>query len=131
MAQEKPLLQRIYADECYAELCRAAGYKGITYRELAQVIETLGKRFGKGRVEAAGWNLVTFEGQLRANPKPLEHVSLRAEVRKYCWQLLGPPPEHPEYKHFQTTDPWVPPWAEQEPPPEAKPKRRSRRKRAS
>jgi hypothetical protein len=31
---------------------------------------------------------------MMCNPKPLAPVSLRAGVRKLCFQPLGPPPEH-------------------------------------
>lgn len=37
--------------------------------------------------------VATFDGQMTVNPKALTPVTFRAEARKICWQLLGPPPE--------------------------------------
>jgi hypothetical protein len=101
MAKEQPLWHRIYFDPVYTEIARAIGYAGCTYRDMLALLEPLGERFGKQRVESATYHLVTFEGQMTCNPKPLAQVSLRAEVRKLCWQLLGPPPETEDefYRH--------------------------------
>jgi hypothetical protein len=125
----------MYEDPCYGEIVQAVGYRGMTYRELTELIETLAKRFDKLRVESATYHLVTFEGQMTCNPKPLAQVSLRAEVRKLAWQLLGPPPESSESEHFHQPGPWKPPWDRppKEPPPEpqdGKPKRRRSRVKA-
>ena len=93
MHKEPPLWQRLYTDAAYRELVRRVGYRGCTWRELAALIEELGKTYGKQKVESASYRCFTFEGQMTCNPAPLAHVSLRADVRTLCWQLLGPPPE--------------------------------------
>lgn len=56
----------------------------------------LSKQFDKVKVESAIYHLVTYEGQMTVNPKPLAEVRLRDDARKACWQLLGPPPEKKE-----------------------------------
>ena len=93
MKGEQPLWWRIYFDPAYTAVCRAVTYTGITYRRMTELIEDLGKIHGKPRIESAFYHCVQFEGQHTVNPKPLAHVMLRTEVRKLCWQLLGPPPE--------------------------------------
>src|SRR5262249_2604394 len=110
MSKEQPLWQRIYFDEVFTEVCRAIGYAGCTYREMQQRLEPLNARFDKRGVESAARYLVTYEGQFTSAPKPLAHVRLRDEVRRLCWQLLGPPPEHPDYERFKSSEPWCPPW---------------------
>jgi hypothetical protein len=123
MQREAPLWQRIHDDPCYVEVVRAVGYGGMTYRELTELIEKLALRFSKTRVESATYHLVTFEGQTTCNPNPLAQVSLRANVRTLAWQLLGPPPEHPEADHFKSDQPWVPPWQRAPVPPREDPKK--------
>lgn len=93
MKKELPVLDRIYQDPCYQAVCRAVGYFGILYRELTQKVEEFAKDHGKSRVESATWHLLSFEGQNRVNQSPLSKVDLRSDVRRFCFQLLGPPPE--------------------------------------
>lgn len=118
MTKEHPLWHRLYFDHAYADVARMVGYVGMTYRDFAAGLQTLIEKHGR-KAESASWHVVTFEGQMTCNPKPLAHVQLRAEVRKLCWQLLGPPPEHPEYEHFQSTEPF--PFFKTTKPKEAKP----------
>ncbi|HYT93502.1 MAG TPA: hypothetical protein VEL76_32590 [Gemmataceae bacterium] len=93
MMKEIPLVHRIYFLPEYTAVARAIGYRGMTYRELTQVIEELAKQFPKAMVESAIYHLTTFEGQMTCNPPPLAKVQLREHARKLCWMLLGPPPE--------------------------------------
>jgi hypothetical protein len=93
MSKEKPLYEKIYHDEVYIEFVRLIGYQGCTYRDMIERTEPLRQKFGNPRIDSATYFLVAFEGDRRCNPQPLVHVSLRPEVRKLCWQLLGPPPE--------------------------------------
>jgi len=93
MKNDKPLWERLYHDECWIELARLVGYAGLTYRDLITRSEPLRQKFGNQRVDSATYQLTTFEGQMTVNPKPLADVQLRPEIRKLCWQLLGPPPE--------------------------------------
>ena len=93
MNKEKPLYERLYTDEVFIEFVRLIGYQGCTYRDMIARIEPLCKKFGNERLSSATYFLVTFEGDKTCNPKPLAQVSLRPDVRKLCFQLLGPPPE--------------------------------------
>jgi hypothetical protein len=112
----------------FSDLVTRVGYGTITYRELTAIIEELGQRHGKAKVESAAYYCTTFEGQMTSNPKPLAEVTLRAEVRKLAWQLLGPPPgysERPVHEIFgaPATEP-----VESQPGPK---KSRTRKKEAS
>ncbi len=131
MKKEKPLSLRIYFDDCYAAICRTIGYAGCQYRELDEKLEPLRQQFGKVRVDSATYYLVAFEGQMTVKPPPLARVELRAEARKHCWQLLGPPPEHPLYYEFYPDrKPKEESPAEQKlPEPSPKPKRRGKGKK--
>jgi hypothetical protein len=126
--REQPLYLKVYFDPVYVEVARAVGYAGCTYRELTQKIERLAKQFDKPRVESALYHLVTFEGQMTSYPPPLAKVELRAHVRKLCWGLLGPPPEHPWYHYIKTGTPIPQSWAEPAKPKE-KPKKRPKRQK--
>lgn len=101
MKTETPLWERLYHSECWIELARIVGYAGITYRDLLEQAKPLRARFDGQAVDSAVHHLVTFEGDRTCNPKPLAHVQLRPEIRKICWQLLGPPPEQWDtfYRH--------------------------------
>jgi hypothetical protein len=84
MAKSEPLVQRIYFDKLYTEICRAVGYVGFPFRELAERMQETVKAHGAAKVAAALRELLTHAGQ-RTMPLP--------EARKWCGQLLGPPPE--------------------------------------
>jgi hypothetical protein len=94
MPKERPLWYKLYFDEVYTEIARIIGYRGTTYRTMMKALEPLESRFGKQRVQSAAYHIVTYEGQMTCNPKPLASVNLRPDVRRLCWQLLGPPPEY-------------------------------------
>lgn len=91
--KQSPLWEKLYFDAVYVEIARLIGYQGTTYRDMLKLLEPLEEKFGKQRVRSAAYHVVTFEGQMTCNPKPLAEVKLRENVRKLCWQLLGPPPE--------------------------------------
>jgi hypothetical protein len=93
MYKEKPLWERLYREPEFYSLARAVGYLGCTYRELTEKIDELAKTYDKRKLESASRYLLTFEGQMARDAKPLAHVSLREDAKKVCWQLLGPPPE--------------------------------------
>ena len=103
MAKEIPLLDRIYKDPLHQEICRFVGYFGTTFQELQRKLELLGEAYGKTRAESASWHLCSFEGQNTINPKPLAKVELRSDVRRYCFMLLGPPPETWD-SHYRNPD---------------------------
>lgn len=89
MKSEKPLWYRLYYEECYAAVARLVGYAGFPSADLDAKIAPLVERFGKPAVEEALRRLTTHS-PYREQPV----VKLREDVRKLCWQLLGPPPEH-------------------------------------
>ena len=65
-------------------LWRAVGYTGFPYRELAERLRGTVKVHGAAKVAEALRELVTHTSQ---------RTMLRTEARKWCGQLLGPPPE--------------------------------------
>lgn len=133
MSKEQPLWHKIYFVPVYTEVCRAVGYAGITYRELAEQIETLARRFGKEKVQSAVVHLTTYPGQFTVNPPPLAQVQLRQEARKACWQLLGPPPESPLFELYKKPEPLPNSWdrpTPQESSQEQPKKKRGRKKTA-
>ena len=105
MQKEKPLWERLYFDEAYVEIARLIGYRGTTYRAMTEMLEPLERKLGKQRVQSATYHIVTFEGKMTCNPKPLAEVTLRPEIRRLCWQLLGPPPESVEAFNRQPLTP--------------------------
>lgn len=130
MAKEQPLWLRLYFDPVYTEVVRLVGYGGFPEDEVEKRIEPLVQRFGHGEVESALWRLTTYR-----KPECGPTVRLGLDVKPLCWQLLGPPREHPEYAHAKSADPWCPPWwraeqpAKEEPKPEEpKPKPKRQRK---
>lgn len=94
--KQLPLYERLYRDPTYYELARAVGYAGCTVRQLFEKIDALAKTLDKRKLESASTYLVSYQGQFTCNPKPLDHVSLRSDVRRLCHQLLGPDPMIPE-----------------------------------
>ncbi len=129
MTHEKPLWHRLYFDAEYAAVARAVGYAGCTYRRLAEIIEELATQFDKRKVESATYFLVTFEGQMTCNPRPLAEVKLRSEVRKLCWQLLGSPPEHPWHGRLGDGPPLHEPPPAKPAEPQTKPKKPRKKKK--
>jgi hypothetical protein len=122
--KEKPLWWRLYNDPAYVAVARSIGYQGCTVRDLGQKIEDLSRQFDKHRVQSAVYHLATFDGQMTCNPPQLAKVELRAHVRQLCWQLLGVPPDHPDYASFhpEAAEPEVPDTDVTE--PKAKPTRK-------
>src|SRR5262245_59200662 len=102
--QEKPLILRLYQESVLYETARVIGYDGVAPGEIRERVKPLEDGFGQARVEAALRLLTTYQ------VPGADRVRLREHVRKLCFQLLGPPPEHPEFEHFKSPDPWVPSW---------------------
>src|SRR5262245_12058462 len=115
MRTARPLWQRIYQDEVYTEDCRLIGYLGCQYRELWDKLTPAIDRHGQQRVESATAHLLTYDKQFTVNQPPLAQVQLRAEVRRLCMQLLGPPPE--KWDEFYSTVTAPPPNPYKTPPP--------------
>lgn len=131
--KDQPLWYKMYFLAEWTDIVRLVGYDGMTYRDFSAGLQKLVEKYGR-KAEAASWHLVVFEGQNATNVAPLAKVTLRLHVRKLAWQLLGPPPEHPEYARSKSPEPWVPTWARpapaQEQPRGEKPKKRTRKKAA-
>ena len=120
MNRAMPLWQRMYYDECYTEVVRAVGFAGCRYRELEEKLKPLVKKFGGARVEAAAYDLLTYEGQATRRPAPLEQVRLRDEARKLASGLLGLPPEHPWHDAYRRGERIPLPWEKDDAAPKAK-----------
>jgi hypothetical protein len=124
MHKEKPMWWRIHFEEVYTDIVRIVGYAGLTYRDFAAKLQPLIQKYSQ-KAESAAYHLVTFEGQFRADPPPLAHVQLRADVRKLCVQILGLPPEHPWYELVEKPEPLPSMWerheVKEEPNPQEKP----------
>ncbi len=130
MNKELPLWHKLYFWPHFTEIVRAVGYAGCLYRDLWKLLEPIADQFGKTQVESATWHLLTFEGQMTVNPKPLAKVELRAEVRGLAWQLLGPPPEHEAafYRNADGSENW-PEWKRRAELPNEQPTSRMRKKK--
>lgn len=137
MIKEKPLWERMYRDDLYIEIVRTIGYRAIRYAEAQEILKPIVDRFGESSFKAAAsaLTILIFKGEHKRSGRQQDaEVCLNDEARKLAWQLLGPPPEHPEAEHFKCDKPWTPPWARPQPkgdsPKEGKPKR-TRKKKAS
>lgn len=105
MAKEQPLYLRLYREEPLYELARLVGYQGLPMPEAQEKIKPLIGKHGKQTMADAAERIVRIDPS--TNPPT---ARLTDEARKACWQLLGPPPEHPEYERFHSPEPWCPPW---------------------
>jgi hypothetical protein len=120
MSREPPLVMRLYQRPPLAELARLVGYDGIQLAELQAKVEPLGAAHGKGVVQAAFDEIAYIDNT--ASP-PV--ARLKVHVRPLCFQLLGPPPEHPEHRRF------YPDGKPEEPKPAEPTQKAKRRKKAS
>ena len=109
MAKDQ-LVLRLYFEPQLYELARLVNYGGIRDRDLEPGIKELSGRYGGDRVAQALFELTTKDEKSGV-------ITLRPHVRKLCWQLLGPPPEHPEYARYYETNKRNPP--ENHQPPKA------------
>src|SRR5437867_4501924 len=96
MSKELSLLTRLYFWPHFTEVARVVGYAGVSGVELEARLRPLVERFGRNKVEIALYALTTYMLHRKEEP-----VQLRADVREWCWQLLGPPPEQADafYRH--------------------------------
>jgi hypothetical protein len=131
MSKDQPLWHRLYFDAAYTEVARLIGYAGFQYRELADKLEPLYRRFGKAKVESVVYHLTVFDGQMTVKPPPLGQVMLRPDVRKLCWQLLGPPPEHPQYELMKRPEALPNSWDQPKPVSTEEPTKRTRKKKTA
>jgi|CXWL01.1.fsa_nt_gi hypothetical protein len=109
-ADKVPLWQKLYTKDAYMELARTVSYTGISIEDIREKIKPLEQRFGRELMVKAADDLVQVNDTW---------VRLKTEARHLCWQLLGPPPEHPDYVKKE---------APAEPPPKPNKKPRNKKK---
>jgi hypothetical protein len=88
MAREQPLSLRLYFQPHLYELAQAIGYEGLPVRAAKERVRSLTEKYGRERMVAASKALVRIDPT--TDPPT---ARLKDDVRKLCWQLLGPPPE--------------------------------------
>jgi predicted peroxiredoxin len=91
-----PLYMKLYFQEAYSEVARIVGYAGFPRDQLEEKMKGMVDRFGRTKIQDVCSDLITmkFDGkEKRSGPQGNATVHLKEEVRKLCWQLLGPPPE--------------------------------------
>lgn len=76
-----PLWEKMYCRQHFIDLVRLVGYNGLPVAEAQAKIQEL--KHDKDKLVAAVEELFTITS---------ERVSLKENVRKLAWQLLGPPP---------------------------------------
>lgn len=122
MAHAQPLWHRLYFQEPYSELARIIGYNGRPVPEVVTLSKPLLDKHGRAKMDEASQAIARIDD---ATKPPT--VRLTDEARKLCWQLLGPPPEHPDYSRLRPNG--QQPAADNEPTPSPeKPKCRPRKR---
>jgi hypothetical protein len=86
--KDQPLCIRLYFHEPLYALARLIGYEGLPLPQLKERARPLLEKHGKEKMDRAAAELVRID---RTTDPPT--ARLKDEVRKLCWQLLGPPPE--------------------------------------
>ena len=94
MAREQPLSVRLYFQPHLYELARTIGYQGLPVPVAKEKVRALAERFGKEQMLAASKELIRIDPS--TDPPT---ARLKDDVRKVCWQLLGPPPAPCEERH--------------------------------
>ena len=94
MAREQPLSVRLYFHPHLYELARALGYQGLPVPAAREKLRALADKYGKAKMRAASKELVRIDPS--TDPPT---ARLKDDVRKLCWQLLGPPPEPGAERH--------------------------------
>jgi hypothetical protein len=85
MRNEPPLYIRLYREAHLFELARIVGYDGLPEEERDKALPLL-EKYGRQKMDEA-------QRLLLDNDKDAKRYTLKPDVRKLCWQLLGPPPE--------------------------------------
>ena len=76
-----------------AEFARIVRYDGIGEDDLREELKPLAEKYGEDKVALALQELTMTD-------EKMHWVTLTAAARKACWQVLGPPPEHPEFERY-------------------------------
>jgi hypothetical protein len=83
-----PLVNRLYFQPALYQLARTIGYRVLSVPAEKELIKPLAERYGKERMLAAARDIVHIDSS--TDPPT---ARLTDEVRRLCWQLLGPPPK--------------------------------------
>lgn len=95
-ADKRPLWHRLYFSEVHTEVARIVGYAGFPQDQLEEKLKDIVERFGRKKIQEVCSELITlhFKGKEKPSGRREDaEVRLKEDVRKLCWQLLGPPPE--------------------------------------
>jgi predicted peroxiredoxin len=116
-----PLYMKLYFQEAYIEVARTIGYAGFPRDQLEERMKDLVDRFGRKKIQDVCGELITLQfggKEKRSGPREDAEVRLKEDVRKLCWQLLGPPPEkRAEFERNKTATPPAPATIAKEPKP--------------
>jgi hypothetical protein len=123
--KQAPLVLRLYFEAALYELARIVNYGGIRDEDLDERLKELSKIHGDIEVRMARFELT------EQSEKSPGVTTLRPHVRKLCYQLLGPPPEDPEYEQYYQVNRRTPPDNHRPPEAAASPKARKRGKRTA
>ncbi len=91
-----PVELRLYSWPHYAAVARMVRYETLNYDDVKPYVEELERHFGADKIREAVLDVC----RVNWNTKPVT-IELRPEVRKHCFQLLGPSPEQEDefYRH--------------------------------
>jgi hypothetical protein len=84
------LLNRLYFDSVYTEAARIIGYGGCGPFEFWDRAKQ-SPDYKQGKFQSAMFDLTRADRREASPPR----YELREDIKKLCWQLLGPPPGHP------------------------------------
>jgi hypothetical protein len=129
--KEDPLILRMHSQAHLYELVWLVGYEGAAVDALREAIKPLVAAHGQAKMMAAAHELTQTDDKTKL-------VTLRPEVRRIAFQLLGPPPEREDYESYWASRGVLPPnkrkkegpAPEPSKEPEEKPKKRARKKAA-
>ena len=79
---------RMYFDRCLTDITRTIGYHDVPADEALERMTPLIERYGKEKVIAATTELLDVD----STAKPVV-ARLKADVRRFAFQMLGPPPD--------------------------------------
>ena len=79
---------RMYFDKCLTEITRIIGYNDVPADKALEQMKPLMERYGKQKVYEATVELLDVD-----STKEPAVTRLKADVRRFAFQLLGPPPD--------------------------------------
>jgi hypothetical protein len=88
---KQPLYLRLYFQPVLYEAARIIGYDGCAPFDFWDAAKKLG--IPQQKLFDAVYELTRTDRREASPPR----YELREDVKQLCWQLLGPPPGHPEY----------------------------------